>query len=175
MTYRDVGSITSGNPGRGGGSSGSSNVGQVFAELLETEYRSVHSDTLLAMWRAEAGEFPGAERVNFGSVAMGPGGKSIEFKLLAPGRNVDQLLAATEATKARLGRFAGVFDIVDDNTPGKWEFQFRVKDRALATGVTPTDLGPNRSQCLLRRRSDATAARPTRCQIDGPLSRGRTE
>ena len=25
--------------------------------------------------------------------------------------------------------------------PGKWEFQFRVKDRALATGVTPTDLG----------------------------------
>ncbi len=141
MTYRDVGSITTGNPTRGGGGSGSSNSGQVFAELYETELRGIHSDKLLAMWREEAGEFPGAERVTFGSVEMGPGGKAIEFKLLAPGRNVDQLLAATEATKKRLSKFAGVFDIADDNSPGKWEFQFRVKDRALATGVTPTDLG----------------------------------
>ena len=51
------------------------------------------------------------------------------------------MLAATEDVKKRLSEFAGVYDIADDNTPGKWEFQFRVKDRALATGVTPTDLG----------------------------------
>jgi multidrug efflux pump subunit AcrB len=141
MTYRDVGSISTRSPGRGGGGTGSSNVGQVFAELHETEYRSIHSDKLLALWRTEAGEFPGAERVTFGSENMGPGGKAIEFKLLAPSKDVDQLLAATEETKRQLARYAGVFDITDDNTPGKWEFQFRVKDRALATGVTPTDLG----------------------------------
>jgi HAE1 family hydrophobic/amphiphilic exporter-1 len=140
MTYRDVGSISDLQNAAGGGGSGS-HVGQIFAELYDTEIREIHSDELLAMWRAEAGEFPGSERITYGSVGVGPGGKPIEFKLLAPSDQVDQLLAATELVKGRLGQFAGVFDIADDNTPGKWEFQFRVKDRALATGVTPTDLG----------------------------------
>ncbi|QDT06351.1 Multidrug resistance protein MexB [Rubripirellula lacrimiformis] len=140
LTYRDVGTITNTQNAAGGGGSGS-HVGQIFAELFDTEIRETHSDELIAMWRAEAGEFPGSERITFGTVGVGPGGKAIEFKLLAAGRNIDQLLAATELVKARLGNFAGVYDIADDNTPGKWEFQFRVKDSALATGVTPTDLG----------------------------------
>jgi multidrug efflux pump subunit AcrB len=140
MTYRDVGTISNLQNAAGGGASGS-HVGQIFAELYDTEIRDIHSDKLLAMWREEAGEFPGAERITYGSVGVGPGGKAIEFKLLAASEHVDQLLAATEAIKERLGEFAGVYDIADDNTPGKWEFQFRVKDRALATGVTPTDLG----------------------------------
>ncbi|TWU60287.1 Swarming motility protein SwrC [Rubripirellula tenax] len=140
LTYRDVGTITNTQNAAGGGGSGS-HVGQIFAELFDTEIREEHSDDLIAMWRAEAGEFPGSERITFGTVGVGPGGKAIEFKLLAPGKSVDQLLAATEAIKKRLSDFAGVYDIADDNTPGKWEFQFRVKDRALATGVTPTDLG----------------------------------
>ncbi|MFK8114115.1 MAG: efflux RND transporter permease subunit [Rubripirellula sp.] len=140
LTYRDVGTISNLQNAAGGGGSGS-HVGQIFAELYDTEIRNIHSDKLLAMWREEAGEFPGAERITYGSVGVGPGGKAIEFKLLASSESVDQLLAATEATKQRLGEFAGVYDIADDNTPGKWEFQFRVKDSALATGVTPTDLG----------------------------------
>ncbi|MEM8666854.1 MAG: efflux RND transporter permease subunit [Planctomycetota bacterium] len=140
LTYRDVGTITNLNNAAGGGGSGS-HVGQIFAELHDTEIRDIHSDKILSMWRAEAGEFPGADRITYGSVGVGPGGKAIEFKLLAPSDEVEQLLAATEAIKSRLGEFAGVYDIADDNAPGKWEFQFRVKDRALATGVTPTDLG----------------------------------
>ncbi|NND96349.1 MAG: efflux RND transporter permease subunit [Pirellulaceae bacterium] len=140
LTYRDVGTVTNTQNAAGGGGSGS-HVGQIFAELHDTETREIHSDVLLAMWRKEAGEFAGAERVSYGSVGVGPGGKAIEFKLLASSEHEDQLLAATEDVKARLAEFAGVFDIADDNTPGKYEFQFRVKDRALATGVTPTDLG----------------------------------
>ncbi|HBV65782.1 MAG TPA: AcrB/AcrD/AcrF family protein [Rhodopirellula sp.] len=140
LTYRDVGTISNLQNAAGGGGSGS-HVGQIFAELFDTEIRDIHSDDLLTMWREEAGSFPGADRITYGSVGVGPGGKAIEFKLLAPSGEVEQLLAATEAVKAQLGEFAGVYDIADDNTPGKWEFQFRVKDRALATGVTPTDLG----------------------------------
>lgn len=140
LTYRDVGTISVLDNPAGGGGSGS-HVGQIFAELYDTEIRSIHSDKILAMWREEAGEFPGAERITFGSVGVGPGGKPIEFKLLAASEDEEQLLAATEDVKRRLGEFAGVFDIADDNTPGKYEFQFRVKDQALSTGVTPTDLG----------------------------------
>jgi multidrug efflux pump subunit AcrB len=140
LTYRDVGTMSDlQNPASGGGSG--SHVGQIFAELYDTEIREIRSEELLAKWRAEVGDIPGAERVTYGSVGVGPGGKPIEFKILSSSNNVDQLLAATEAMKKRLGEFAGVYDIADDNTPGKWEFQFRVKDRALATGVTPTDLG----------------------------------
>jgi multidrug efflux pump subunit AcrB len=140
LTYRDVGTMTNLQNPAGGGGSGS-HVGQIFAELYDTEIREIHSDKLLAKWRAEVGDIPGAERVTYGSVGVGPGGKPIEFKILSASNDVDQLLAATESMKKRLGEFAGVYDIADDNTPGKWEFQFRVKDRALATGVTPTDLG----------------------------------
>ena len=140
LTYREVGSISNLQDVTGGGGSGS-HVGQIFAELHDTEIREIHSDKLLAIWREEAGEFPGSERVTYGSVGVGPGGKAIEFKLLAPSDAEDQLLAATEDMKDRLAKFVGVFDISDDNTPGKFEFQFRVKDRALSTGVTPMDLG----------------------------------
>ncbi len=141
LTYRENGKITNTQGPMGGNGGGGSHVGQVFVELFDTEIRDIHSDQLLAMWREEVGEFAGAEKTNYGSVGVGPNGKPIEFKLLAQSQDVDQLLAATEAIKQRLNGFTGVYDIVDDNTPGKWEFQFKVKERALATGVTPTDLG----------------------------------
>ena len=140
LTYRELGSITNIDNAAGGGGSGS-HVGQIFVELYDTEIREIHSDDLLSQWREEAGEFPGVEKLTFASIGVGPGGKPIEFKLLAPGDKVDELVAAVEEMKRRLAEFDGVYDIADDNTPGKSEFQFRVKERALATGVTPTDLG----------------------------------
>lgn len=141
LTFRQVGEISSqGGPAAESGGSGS-HVGQIYVELQDTTIRETSSEELLQMWREEVGEITGAENITYGSVAVGPGGKPIEFKLLAPGDKTDQLEAASEATKAKLGEFAGVFDISDDNNPGKWEFQFKVKDQALATGITPTDLG----------------------------------
>ena len=141
LTYRQVGEITNTQGPMGGNTGGGSHVGQILVELYDTTIRDVHSDRLLALWREKAGEFAGVERLTYASVGMGPAGKAIEFKLLAPAEHTDQLEAATEAVKRRLAEFSGVYDIADDNTPGKWEFQFRVKDNALATGVTPTDLG----------------------------------
>ncbi|MGV3486426.1 MAG: efflux RND transporter permease subunit [Planctomycetaceae bacterium] len=141
LTYREVGSIanTQGVSTNTGGSG--SHVGQIFAELFDSELRDIHSDKIIELWRERAGEFPGVERLTYGTLGVGPGGKAIEFKLLAPAEHVEQLELATEAAKERLRQFEGVFDIADDNTPGKWEFQFAVKDSAIATGLTETDLG----------------------------------
>ncbi|SMP68260.1 Multidrug efflux pump subunit AcrB [Neorhodopirellula lusitana] len=141
LAFREVGAIANTQGPMGGQGNTGSNAGQVFVELHDTEIRNVHSDELLSRWRKATGEIPGVEKVTYGSVGVGPAGQPIEFKLLASGEHIDELLEATETMKDRVGKFAGVFDISDDNTPGKWEFQFRVKDRALATGVTPTDLG----------------------------------
>ena len=141
LAFREVGAIANTQGPLGGQNNTGSNAGQIFAELHDTTVRKVHSDELLNRWREAVGEIPGVEKVTFGSVGVGPGGKPIEFKLLAASENIDQLLEATETMKERIRKFAGVYDISDDNTPGKWEFQFRVKDQAIATGVTPTDLG----------------------------------
>lgn len=141
LAYREVGTITNTQGPMGGQGGTGSNSGQVFAELHGPEIRNIPSEELINRWRHEVGEIPGIEKITFGSVGTGPAGKPIEFKLLAASEHVDELLAATETMKTRVAKFAGVYDITDDNTPGKWEFQFRVKDDALSTGVTPMDLG----------------------------------
>jgi multidrug efflux pump subunit AcrB len=141
MTYREVGGIsaTDGVAAAGGGSG--SHVGQIFVELFDTEVRDIHSEKLTEKWRQAVGEIPGVEKVTFGTIGVGPGGKAVEFKLLASASGVDQLDEVTNAIKEKLAEYTGVYDIADDNAAGKWEFQFAVKDSALATGVTETDIG----------------------------------
>lgn len=140
LTFRQVGQLTGdGALGSAENSSGS-HVGQVYIELVDAASRSITSNDILNMWREEAGDFPGAERITFDAVNIGPGGKAIEFKLLAPAENQAELDDAIERCKAKLATYAGVFDIRDDATPGKLEFQYKVKDRAIAMGITASDL-----------------------------------
>lgn len=140
LTFRQVGQVTGdGALGSAENSSGS-HVGQVYVELVDSGSRTITSNDILNMWREEAGDFPGAERITFDSVNIGPGGRAIEFKLLAPAENQADLDDAVERCKAKLSSFAGVFDIRDDATPGKLEFQYKVKDRAIAMGITASDL-----------------------------------
>lgn len=142
LTFRQVGAITNtGGPATERGASGS-HAGQVVLELHDTTIREISSLEFINRWRQKAGEFAGVDSISFGSIDVGPGGRPIEFKLLAPASATDQLKEATELAKQTLRTdFAGVFDVADDNTPGKWEFQFRIKEQAMATGVTPSDLG----------------------------------
>lgn len=140
LTRRSVGIITrQQQPGQPDFSNGA-HLGGITAELTDTSLRTVRSDQIIADWRREAGEFPGAESVTFGTAEMGPGGKPVEFKLLARSDNVDALEAAVEAVKARLREFPGVFDIADDSSPGKWEFQLKIKEDAVAMGVPLAEL-----------------------------------
>ncbi len=142
MTFRQVGEITSANGPAGEQGAVGSHAGQIFLELHDTTIREINSLEFIRRWREKSGEIAGVDSLSFGSVEIGPGGRPIEFKLLAPAAATDQLRSATEFAKQTLrDEFAGVFDVSDDNTPGKWEFQFRVKEQAVATGVTPADLG----------------------------------
>ncbi len=100
----------------------------------------MRSDTIIAEWRKLAGDFPGAESVTYGTPNFGPGGRPIEFKLLADAEDMTKLEAAIEETKAKLAEYGGVFDISDDSRPGKWEFQLRVKPSAMSMGVPLADL-----------------------------------
>ncbi len=140
LTFRQVGQLTAQGPMRSTNGGNGSNVGQVFVELRDATERNITSSDLINLWRKEAGEFNGAELVRFDSASVGPGGQPIEFKLLAQASDQAELDQAVEAVKDYLGTFTGVYDIRDDATPGKLEFQIRVKDSAQAMGVTSADL-----------------------------------
>ena len=115
-------------------------LGQVFAEILDPARRTVTSKTIIDAWREEAGEIAGAEAINFDAPAMGPGGKAIEFKLIADKDSADRLEAAAGAVKAQLANFPGVYDVDDDSRPGKAEIQLDLKPDAVALGVNRADL-----------------------------------
>ena len=139
LTFLRVGSADAGNQGAGDRISGS-HVAQVQAEIHEATERNITSDQLIQLWREEAGVFPGAERVTFQSADIGPGGKPLEFKILAPRENIAELDEAVEAAKEALAKYDGVYDIRDDSNPGKTEFQFTIRERAKSLGIRQEDL-----------------------------------
>ncbi len=139
LTFLQVGNVAKGDPAGGDRQSGS-HVAQVEVELHDAMYRNVTRAELISMWREEAGVFPGAERVTFQAEDVGPGGKPIEFKILAPREEVAALEAAVEETKRALMKYDGVYDVSDDSTPGKNEYQIRIKDSAQSMGVNVSEL-----------------------------------
>ena len=140
VVYRGVGSYENQQGGPGGETTTGSHVGSITVELVESGERSVTSDQINAAWRDAVGDIPGIESIKYGSLAMGPGGKPIEFKLLANPGAEDALELAVEECKQKLETFAGVYDVDDDSRPGKWEFQVSVKDRAKSMGVSSQEL-----------------------------------
>ncbi len=142
IVHRAVGQVAAqGEVGPDARMSGS-HVGAVALELVPGENRSVTSEQFISEWRRAAGEFPGAETLLYGTENIGPGGKPIEFKLLANSspEGVRQLEAAVERCKEWLAQYPGVIDIDDDSRPGKWEYQVKVKPRAEAMGVSLADV-----------------------------------
>ncbi|MFN6110192.1 MAG: efflux RND transporter permease subunit [Planctomycetota bacterium] len=133
--------------GGGGGFSNGPNergsgefAGTVIVELVGADHRKLHSKEVINLWREKTGTIVGAEEVNFNAASMGPGGKQIEFRLLANSENWDQLKAANEEVKQKLSSYADATDISDDLFEGKWEYIIRVNDRAQGMGVTTADL-----------------------------------
>ncbi|HAY80457.1 MAG TPA: AcrB/AcrD/AcrF family protein, partial [Planctomycetaceae bacterium] len=145
IVHRRVGeSSTPGMPGPDGLKTGS-HVGTVFVEMVPSHLRSRTSEEITNEWRERVEQqnpdwTRGVEQLTFGQPTMGPGGTAVELKLLAPTEQMAELEAAVEDTKEALAKIKDAVDVRDDSQPGKWEYQLKVKDRALAMGVTAADL-----------------------------------
>lgn len=133
-THRMVGVVKDDAPG-GGQTTEGSHAGSVYAELVDSGLRDITSDQVVQEWRDAVGPIAGVETLTFGSQSRGPGGKPIEFKLLAPATDMKVLESAVEEVKQKLATYKGVFDVSDDSRPGKWELQLREKKNAVALGV----------------------------------------
>ena len=134
--HRCVGSVRNPQAVGPGGNTDGGHAGSVRVALVPIESGRLPSEQILAQWREKVGPVVGAETVKFVSESMGPGGTPIEFKLLAKRQDIDQLKAAVEDCKAKLATYDGVFDIEDDNQPGKWELQIKLTEAGRSLGVT---------------------------------------
>lgn len=114
--------------------------GSVVVELCGAGDRELHSNEIVDLWRQATGTIVGTEDLDFDSASMGPGGKQIEFKLMANSQNWDQLTKATDEVTDQLRSFSQVAEINDDLYEGKWEYHIRVNDRASGMGVSTSDL-----------------------------------
>jgi multidrug efflux pump subunit AcrB len=140
LTFRQVGQIAGQGPAASFEGNSGSHVAQVLVELLDATERNISSSELIRLWREESGDFSGAERVVFDAENIGPGGAALEFKVLAPRDQQGSLEAAVERCKQQLAKYEGVYDIRDDSSPGKIEFQLRVRENATSLGISNEQL-----------------------------------
>jgi multidrug efflux pump subunit AcrB len=117
-----------------------SHVGTVEVLLTSSEERSITTRDLIRKWRERVPKIAGTEALRFGANSMGPGGSSVEFKILASDASVDFLEAAAEECKAYLSTKVGVFDIEDDSRLGKWERSLRLNAEGQALGLDEATL-----------------------------------
>ena len=137
--YRRVGEIGNDRQGPIGVTNGS-HVGMIEVQLVQPFERTVSVRELIQMWREEIPKIPGAEALKFGSETMGPGGASVELKLLASDGSEEFLDQAADECKEFLAGKAGVFDIEDNSRAGKWEMVLRLNDQGIALGLDENDL-----------------------------------
>jgi len=122
------------------GISSGSHVANILVELTPVGERKMTSEQLLNAWRRNVDEIPGVDLLKFSSMGMGPPGAEIEFKLLCKASHADHLLAYAQRCKDYLSTFEGVFDIEDDQRPGKQEIRFRVNALGKSLGITENDV-----------------------------------
>ncbi len=110
---------------------------EVTFQLLEAERRDVAAGEFERQWRDAAGEVPGVRNLSFTSQILNLG-TPVSVEVSHPDTAV--LTQIVGGLEEELRRFAGVFDVRDDQSQGKREVQLELKPRAGTLGVTLDDL-----------------------------------
>ena len=114
-------------------------MGSVLIEVVDADQRNVHIRDIAVLWEEETGSIPGASSVTFAGMEHGPPGAPIEIWI--QGRDMGQMLAASEDLMEKLKSFDGVRQVHSDYRPGKNELRLKLKPEARALGLTVEDLG----------------------------------
>jgi len=120
-------------------------LGEVTIELQPAENRTAASADVADRWRELTGRIPGAVQQTFSASLFEPG-TDIDVQLT--GADLDELRAAKDELKLRLGEYTGVFEISDSFREGKAEIQLAIKPAAELAGLTLSDLGRQTRQAF---------------------------
>ena len=109
-------------------------VATVTVDLLRSEVRNARLSDVLDRWRVAVGDIPDVIALKFTEPQIGPGGRPIDIRLV--GEDLGELKAASTDLLAWLGGYRGVRDLSDDLRPGKREARLRLREGALALGLS---------------------------------------
>jgi len=114
---------------------GGGHVVEVRAYLTDADVRPISTRRFTQLWREQAGHIEGLETLLFESDRGGPGGgASLTVEL---GHTDSGTLDAASAELAEVLRsFPVVRDVDDGFTPGKVQFDFRMRPEGLSLGLT---------------------------------------
>jgi multidrug efflux pump subunit AcrB len=136
----------SGGPMGDMGNSTSTNIAEIAVELVKREdlagsgdIEALSAPNLAKRWRELIGPVAGVKELSFNANAAGGAGKPIDIQLT--GRDFAALQTASEAIKAKLATYEGLFDIKDNYSSGKREIQLDIHPRAQPLGLRQADLG----------------------------------
>ena len=121
-----------------GGKEVGTHYGTVRVEMLDSEERGVHSETLMAAWEKQIGPIPGLVALTFRGDEIKPPGSPIE--IWVQGENLSQMQAIAADLRKHLALYDGVYQIQDDFRAGKNEIKLRLKPEARALGINVADL-----------------------------------
>ena len=124
-------------PGSDSAFSSQENIGQVRIELTAFGARYTPAVDIERAWRRAVGEIEGADQVSFSSSFV-RFGADIEFELAHS--DEDQLIAAAEGMKRRLGNIDGVGDIEDSFDLGKRQLVFELTNAGRSAGLRESDI-----------------------------------
>ena len=118
----------------------SSNIGSVSFEVLPPEERTLNisSPQLSREWRKLIGAIPGSEQLSF-RASFGRSGEPIDVQL--SGNNLEDIRSVGEDIKGILANYDGLFDIQDNLSGGKDEFQLTLKPSAYNLGMSLREIG----------------------------------
>ncbi|MCA8992481.1 MAG: efflux RND transporter permease subunit [Planctomycetaceae bacterium] len=120
-----------------------SHVGQVWVELLASDFREEQSlrssQDVLAELRETTEHMTGVNSVKWQVMSGGPAGKDIEIRI--SGGEFTEIQEVADELKQHLQTYDGVVDLDDDFDVGKREVQLSLRSSARPTGVTEAALG----------------------------------
>ena len=111
---------------------------EVNIELMSSRERTIRASEVVRRWRDKVGSVPDAVRVDF-TASLLSFGSPVDVQLT--GTDLDRLQAAGDEIKARLGDYAGVFDVSDSFRRAKPELRLELDPRAEALGLRLESLG----------------------------------
>ena len=123
----------------GGGGGSGSHIAKIYAILTDPEIRPMSTTEFTDLWRKEVGPVPGTEYVRFEADSGGPGsGAAVSVELSHKDMSVLETASAELAENLR--EINSVYDVDDGFTPGKEQFDFKIKPKGLAMGFTVADI-----------------------------------
>ncbi len=109
-------------------------IATVVVDLLPSETRNARLGDVFDRWRSKVGDLPDVISLKLTEPQLGPGGRAIDIRLL--GGDLEELKAASVELVEWLGGYRGVLDLSDDLRPGKPEARLRLREGALALGLS---------------------------------------